>query len=904
MKWSTLKGAGKNAERQRRQKAAKAQKTARKSSVHKASARKSMRKLSHKKTHAGSFMTNITGTEQDHRRLLLSMIADETAAMKSANRPTSDQLTKIIHSMNPSIMIGSILPNPEQYDQEVQDEQTVRSQLFKIMLLQIMELMIKESKKEMIDPQIQLIESRINQVSVRTANGFRLPIDHRSIDHGSLLRIINRQRRQSGGMGPLAQAATAPMAAAMPMFQPGQTQPIFSERVQLARPLGEVYPQMASYATGTKTANYVIPSNIKISPQSTPYDFYEEEQATQAAPIARVSSDRMLNAAHPEVKAVQLLKGISEISKPSSTLSATQKTLLTWVDQFYQATGLSLPYHPFKPIDPIVTDIMKNKFGFIRQHLENLKRKLAIHSPERFEVLQYNSFVNILHHIRVGHTKLVNEMPRDKLHGRKKLIDPNEIKKAIIDLANYNSQYDKIYVYVERKSPTTVQRLGAPLFGESINYVIDKIYVLYTKTSGNDMVDYYIPCDPSQFDNDFIPFAFRFMWSSEQVLNIHDVMKSVEGYLTLEPTFSGFWNPNIPTASILAKLQGTDQITKDIIADVGKFTQLAIQLTHLRYSDYLVSTLDHVVQDPSKALELREQSNALQDAIAKHAADIQVWSGNTADELVTLAANMAVTAGKLDLTLKEDRAVTEFFHNMTHKFGGALKDTIDGVAEAAEFFGGTVRGITKSANEMVRNFLRTETLTMFMFLYLQYFNSMGLMLSFGTAGVAPLFPAGIVTTAVVAAEQAVKEMTFQYVQPGWSTSILLLFLIYTMYDKSKTASAVATMKELIQMCRGTAVGQPLRPKRRFGPMASPVKSASPTKNASTNQVASFVKSISVQTPRKSRFSAAPVITSQAALEATRRAALLKNAENRGALKGYSTQGGRRRSTRKIKRTNK
>jgi hypothetical protein len=872
--------------------------------------RKTLRKSSLRR-HAGSFLVNITKTEKDNRMLLLGMIGDETAAMKSAKRPTSNQLKKILYTMNSSVSIGSVIGDLAQYDQLVNDEELVRSQLFKIMILQLIDLMIKESKKEGNDPQINMIETLINRMTINTSNGFRLPIDHQTIDHGSLIRLINLQRKQSGGMGPLAQvAATAPFAATQP-FQAAPSQVIFPEYPS-TRTFGNMYPQM-TYPTGTKPVEYNIQrpsSQVAVETSKTPFDFYGDNVAI--TPIARVSSNQMLNAAHPEAKAVQLLKGIASVSTPPTTLTPTQKTLLTWVDKFYQSTGLSLPYHPFKPVDPIVTDIMKNKFGFIRQHLEKLKRKLAIHAPERFEVLQYNSFVNILHHIRIGHTKLVNEMPKNILHGRKKVIDPSEIKRSIIDLANYNSQYDKIYVYVERKPPSTIQRLG--LFGESINYVIEKIYILYTKTTGNDMSDYYIPCDPTQFDSDFIPFAFRFMWSSEQVLNIQDIMKSVDGYLTLEPSFSGFWNPNTPTSSILAKLQGSDQITKNIISDVGKFTQLAIQLTHLRYSDYLVSTLDHVVQDPSKAIELREQSNALQAAIAKHAADVQIWSGDTSDELVTLAANMAVTAGKLDMTLKEDRAVTEFFQNMTHKFGGALRDSIDGVAEAAEFFGGAVRGVTKSANQMIRNFLRTETLTMFMFLYLQYFNSMGLMLSFGTVGIAPLIPAGIMTTAIVAGEQAVKEMSFQYVQPGWSTSIVMLFLIYTVYDKSKAVSAVGSIKELVQMCRGAAVGQPIRPKRTFGEKvtASPLAQApilAPVPNVAVKPVA---------TPRKSRFSKEPAI-SQAAIEATRRAALLQNAARRGALQGYSTtqtstnaarriskEGGKRSTkrstTRKLKRT--
>ena len=404
----------------------------------------------------------------------------------------------------------------------------------------------------------------------------------------------------------------------------------------------------------------------------------------------------------------------AKIAHGQRNIAQSDNKLLALTDGIFKWTGMNL-YSPFTSFEPLVSSTTKQKFAFIRDQMELLKKKLAIHAPERHAGLQYNSIVNVLQAIRIGQTKLVNDIP----DSFKKLYTEVNEPGAIADLMTYLADYDKrltdIYTYVQRKKPTSTEAVKA-FFGVESNYVIERIVIFFRvpeRPSGQDLLC--VSFTPIQFDRNLRAFAARFIMPN--IYSVADVIHSLDGVLQLDASYIGFWHPSTPTASIIANLQSTNAITKQIIADMGSFSKIANDLTTLTLKDLTISGLSKVVNDPSKAIKVRLKSYQLQDSISTLARSHLEWDLNSLDQIANLAASMAATSGQLDQTIKDEKAMMEFISNTTAKFGNALKQSIDAVADTANFFGGSLKRLAGSANELSKNLIRSEII----FLYISFF---------------------------------------------------------------------------------------------------------------------------------------------------------------------------------------
>jgi hypothetical protein len=844
----TVKGGGKGKDAERARMAAKARATAR------------------KKAQKAAFntITDVSHSEQMTRDLLADSMVGLVRHMKSAlHRPNSGQMREIFNQLGSNVDLNI----SDDFDQEVEDDNIVHDQMMKIMLVTTLKNMIN-------------VENDANDIHPLIMESLsRLPSDHSTFDPEVMSRYLKRrlgdryqEKRSSGGMlkrGILPAVVGTVLAS-------GVVTP--SDSIQSI--------QVNPYPSGTATYSNPI--------QSNPFIHNNENNNLPAAfsgtnLTTRQNTQNRTTITGFNAHAANILQS-QQITVGTHPITPLQKRYLALGDGMYQWTGLDI-YSPFRDFEPLVSNTMKQKFGFIRQQMELLKTKLASHSPERYGSLQYNSVINILQMIRIGDTKLVNEVPLSKFTGRIKVERPADIKDCMTRIANYDRQIEDISIYVQRKQSTTAEQVKS-FFGSESNYMIEKIIIMFKINNLNASNSYYMAFNPIQIDSDFKPFAARFVMPN--VGNIQQVIEAIDNVLKLEASYIGFWHPSTPTAAIIANLKATNSITKDIIADMGKFSELAFSLTELRMRDFLINGLSQVVHDPSTSLEMRLRSYQLQDSISTLASSKQEWDVQTVDQLVDLATRIAVSGGKLDQTLKDDQAIVQFIKDTTSKFGGALKDSIDAVAGTAEFFGGSLKRLTKSANELSIAIIRTEIMFMYITFFI-YYLTMGTctmkLLSWAAPLLNPVAP-------VIVMERVLEQVT--NIQPSSKTAILMLYLFYQIWDKEKVAPITGTIMELFQMFRCSKVGIPIS--AASSPPVPNNKSSAEALAGLFNSPAASAASSSSATPRRtfgervSKFG--PAMTSEArASEAIDRAQKLR--ERLGLGGGHTRK--RKHNTKRTRR---
>jgi hypothetical protein len=775
-----LKGGGKGQDvaLQRAQMAAKAKRTARKKAQ---KARQTARNEAQRA--AFNTITDVSHSEQTTYDLLADLMVRWVRRMKSAlRRPNSGQINEIFNQLGANVDLNI----PDGFDQEVEDDNSVHDQLMKLMLLMTLENMISaEERANGIHPLIRSIKESLS----------KLPSDHSTFDSDVMLRYLrshlgNQYQEKPihlrGGMlkrvlTAAAAAALAQQAVANPQTNPGL--------IHITSPM---YP--SGTIPFTPNSSYTSTSEQSINPNNEENENNIQVTTPQILTTINSTLPNHTQTTRHNDHAIKMLQN-RQIQTGQHPITHKQKQYMALSDGIYQWTGLDV-YSPFRDFEPLVSKTMKQKFGFIRQQMELLKTKLAIHSPERYGGLQYNSIINILQMIRVGDTKLVNEFPQSKLTGRTK-VRPVDIKEYMTKIANYDRQIEDIYIYVQRRPPTAADKVTS-LFGFKSNYIIEKIIIMFNVNTPNASNSFYMSFNPIQIDSDFKPFAARFVMPN--VGNIQQVIEAIDDVLKLEASYIGFWHPSTPTAAIIANLDATNVATKDIIADMGKFSEIAFALTKLRMGDFLINGLSQVVNDPSTAFQMRLRSYQLQDSIYTLASSEQEWDIQKVDQLVDLATSIALSSGKLDQTLKDDKAIVQFIKDTTSKFGGALRDSIDAVAETAEFFGGSLKRLTTSANKLSKDIIRREIMFMYITFFV-YYLTMGSCTMKLLSWAAPLLnPVG-----PVIALESVLEST-SGIQPSSITAILMLYLFYRIWDKEKVAPITGTIMEVFQMFRCSKAG--------------------------------------------------------------------------------------------------
>ena len=236
----------------------------------------------------------------------------------------------------------------------------------------------------------------------------------------------------------------------------------------------------------------------------------------------------------------------------------------------------------------------------------------------------------------------------------------------------------------------------------------------------------------------------------------------------------------------------------------------------------LIMGLNKDANNPSKELELRTKSYQLQQHIHAMASEGLEWDGATVDKLVKLAVDMAVTSGKLDKTLADDKALTNFIKNTTAIAFNGLKQAMEAVSETSDLMGSMMLGSVRAVNGVQKALLREEMIGLYIYFMIYYFSKK----YFFTFWTMPLMkPVGPIIGMEWMAKSALG------VEPSKMTTFFMMFLFYLVWDREPLDPLINSMSSLVGMCRRRAAEAPNAAPVQQAPNAAPVQQAPNAANA-------------------------------------------------------------------------
>ena len=605
-------------------------------------------------------------TRENTDQSFMEMIRDEFKSMIDADVPTSGQIKEAFTAINPKFKISDdIFGDKEKYDEFANDETYVNRTLVRLVLNTIHKVDIENAKDAIRrankkDPLISNYKKHIAEMdrlylegTKRIAPNVRIPTNINPVElYETFIRMYPAPPIAGGGQGSSVQAIHVP-SSVTPINPSGFNTSGIIHNIPLVRPSNTV----------TSTVD------LGVNPNNTTL--------------------RLQN---------------SEIYKPrpiSDPFNASEFL------QQHQYPGSLVPVQGKTDIkhEQMIGKSEEAKFNFVRNELERLKKRLEVFSSERFQVLQYHSIHTMLEGTRIGVLHTVDKSPADEIRTHSRT-PPTRIKSDMIELANYNEEYTGIKIYIQRSKPTRVEEaISLFTFTDSIKYIIDKVYVFYTHKNQQ----YYIEVTPANLDKDFMPIAFRFLFNVDQYPNIGGVISSLKNYVTVVPSFVGFWREDGRTD--ISRFQA-NSLTKQIILSIRDYSQLAFQMARLKYWDYQVSHLTGIINDESREVAIRTQANGIAKRVKDMSKELDVWSVDKMGELVDMATDLAILAGRLDSTIKNEEATTlKFVKEQAAKYGEALQNTLNSVSDVAALTGELAKGITQTARTWNRMFINEYTLT-------------------------------------------------------------------------------------------------------------------------------------------------------------------------------------------------
>lgn len=849
---STKKGGGKNADRRRQLMAEKARATI-------------------KAKAEASPETVLSDLQEDARRRLCKELFSEFVEDFNIDLPTTaifENIADEVNTLTPGEEpidkndILSDIPDKVQYNNSIMEENGNFKLAYRLVLTTILGVCIEECENGLKSD--KKVMSTDNEKNVRGQlltlrklyNGMTTS---KTIENGKTVRIPLRQNRtiQTGGVNGIKSAAPLliRLNSSTPLLFSGtkyESQPFvrasnanrFVQQVPTSSPA-----QQPASIQGNSGApqNYVVKTtpgievssatNSKIN--STFINQFKNNAVNNenAKRLSRNLNRQSILESGPQNDPVtNAMKLISQAGEKPITLSAMQQRGMAIVSKLYEF-GVPSLYNPLdRPHTPIVSEEMTRRFRFIKGEFDKLKETLTRDSTGRFEVLQYNSFLNIIESIHIGKLNLIDTR-RTKVIENSKAVSKKDLNKVMIDLANYNDQYKDVTVDFVRKKPTMLQSTKAAFtFSEAVNYAMQEIDIFYTDL--NDGLQYVIQLNPLQAESAFIPFVFRFLFNIDKVTDISKMMSTVKNYLKIEPSYAGFWSPDVPTSVLLAGLRGANSVTKKIISVAGQYTKLASDMANYKHFDYLADKLGKIVKDPSQALALRTKAAEIRERTYALVESENVWGVEMTDALTDMATQMAIVSGRLDETIKADEVNTKFVEEMAQKVGNALKDTLSGVAEAGELTAKSFRNVVSIGDDIRIMFLNGETAVILLFFLVKYFAlaaqsanaAVSAVLSGGTE---PVFKSIMATLSAQVGNKMLQDATGGYVHK-YLTAATMVAVIIMMSEQVGKVGAVGTAKLVANSIKGSmasmccsagAKPRVYKPRKQAAPAAAAVAAA-------------------------------------------------------------------------------
>ena len=412
------------------------------------------------------------------------------------------------------------------------------------------------------------------------------------------------------------------------------------------------------------------------------------------------------------------------------------------------STGLVVPYNPYGVTPTFITPELERIYNQINLQYEQTLTVLTRYEGglQRIPIIEYNSIHNIFSKIKVGTLSIDKTLPN--MAGFSEISRPAEIHQAVLDIANYNTDYTNVKVTIVPKV------VDATWFSSATTQnVVDKILISYTKNAR--------PCiikvSPIDIDAMLTPFAYRMLFDEDIVPDVSVLTQGIDKRLQIRPTRSGFWSKNTNVPRYVAALEGANSTTRLVVSSFGRYSQLQYRVAELSYADSLIKVANSYMEDPSNPTDARRAMNGQVQVLVQRMNELSESSG----DIIAKAANILTEFGEGIERLTTEEKGESFWKDYRQKTGAAfvktLTDVVDGTLALTNAMSGLFSSLGEAAKDLVKHVVRSEVIIMVVALFGADIISQGngwVGVLTGEAVVQPLFGALSSSMAAIAVEKA------------------------------------------------------------------------------------------------------------------------------------------------------
>ena len=416
------------------------------------------------------------------------------------------------------------------------------------------------------------------------------------------------------------------------------------------------------------------------------------------------------------------------------------------------STGLVVPYNPYGVTPTFITPELESIYSQINLQYERTLNTLTRYEGglQRIPIIEYNSIHNIFSKIKVGTLSIDKTLPNMATFSE--ISKPAEIHQAVLDIANYNTDYTNVKVTIVPKV------VDATWFSRAkTQNVVDKILISYTKNAR--------PCiikvAPIDIDAMLTPFAYRMLFDEDIVPDVSVLTQGIDKRLQIRPTRSGFWSKNTNVPRYVAALEGANSTTRLVVSSFGRYSQLQYRVAELSYADSLIKVANAYMEDPSNPTDARRAMNGQVQVLVQRMNELSESSG----DIIAKAANILTEFGegieRLTTEEKDESFWKDYRQKTADAFTKTLTDVVDGTLALTNAMSGLFSSLGEAAKDLVKHVVRSEVIVMVVALFGADIISQGsgwMGVLSGAAVVQPLFGALSSSMAAIAVEKGLNTI--------------------------------------------------------------------------------------------------------------------------------------------------
>jgi len=506
-------------------------------------------------------------------------------------------------------------------------------------------------------------------------------------------------------------------------------------------------PQPTSYASMS-----VVPSSaLSTTPPST-IEKSTMEMGRNIGPVA-IKNDRSIVSQLSHYASGASVFGPKPVARFNPSIGTQVGETLQNVASYF---GVTPYWNPYGVAKPFITPELSSLYSEINSEYERTIKTLTRYSGglERIPVIEYNSLHNIFTKIRVGTFKVDQTLPN--MSECTPVTKTLEINRAIIDIANYDSNYNNINITIVPKVLEATWWRG-PV--KKMN-TVDKILISYKKNT--EPTKRIIQVNPIDIDAILTPFAYRMLFDENIVPDVAVLTREIDARLRLKPSRSGFWSQNTNTSRYVAGLTGANDTTRLVVSSLGQYSELQFRVAELSYADSLVNIANSVMEDPSNPVEERRGMHQQVVILQQRMNELNDGTGDIVKKAAGLLTEFQEGVTRLTNEAKDEAFWEEYRKKTTAALTKSLTDVVDGTVAITNTITGAYVGLAEAAKEIIKYTIRAEVVMMLVALFGVDIISKGsgfVGILTGEAVVQPLFSAVASVTAATAVEKGLETVS-------------------------------------------------------------------------------------------------------------------------------------------------